>query len=653
MVMHSSICQTSQSTLLPQSSTVTTKKVLTQVPLLQPYDTLKHLLVIAPPVDDKLHVILTIFNAAAYTRRYELVREFINRVERYDRSYVILYVVELAYGNKTHRIACKNNPRHLQLRTAIPLWHKENLINLGVKTLLPKDWRVLAWIDADIEFDSPTWALDTLRLLGNGSFDLVQLFSHGVELDSRGYAIRVYTGFGLNHLRGIPYRKTGIDMWHPGYAWACTRKAYEQVGGLFESNILGGSDQSTAYAILGMHAKLPDTLKMFPSPGYKQTILKWEEKFHGLHLGYVPGIVNHHFHGLLKNRRYWERRDMLSDVAFDPQVHVQRDPESGVLVPTKHFPKKLEVDILAYFKGRMEDEEEGPNLAKTYGTSGHNVMDPHFILQNSVAVDTLLHVIVLIFPLHPTKQDFLDAKLYHILVADYLRKFSSTYVSPHLELYVVEMAYSQLDFYHTTRENPRHFQIHLPVKGVWSKGKVLNLVVDKLLPEHWQAMAYVDAGTEFDSPTWPQDALRLLSKGAYDVVHLFSHAVHLRADGDTTHIWTGLGYNYVRGLEFDGDRSSPNFWFSGLAWAYTREAIERARIHFQKADFAWGIDELKVWRSPKDENPDLLAHVNVSDVYKQSILCDIAHWQQHARVGYVPGVARQVDALACFGLEYF
>ena len=63
------------------------------------------------------------------------------------------------------------------------MWHKENLINLAVERLLPSDWKAVAWVDAEVEIESPTFALDTLKIL-NGHRDIVQLFSHGLDLDA-------------------------------------------------------------------------------------------------------------------------------------------------------------------------------------------------------------------------------------------------------------------------------------------------------------------------------------------------------------------------------------------------------------------------------------------------------------------------------------
>jgi hypothetical protein len=106
-----------------------------------------------------------------YIRRYILMNEFLKRMEM-EETDVIVYVVELAYKNQRFVITDAKNKRHLQLRAETPLWHKENMINIAVKKLLPKTWKAMAWIDADLEFESATWAKDTLKIL-NGCKDVV------------------------------------------------------------------------------------------------------------------------------------------------------------------------------------------------------------------------------------------------------------------------------------------------------------------------------------------------------------------------------------------------------------------------------------------------------------------------------------------------
>ena len=115
------------------------------------------------PIEENLHVIAVFSNPCEWKQRYQLTKEFIERMQ-YEKN-VILYVVELAYGSQQHVVTDHENPRHLQLRCQIPLWHKENMINIGVKKLLPPDWKAFSWIDSDIEFEDANWAGNALRVL--------------------------------------------------------------------------------------------------------------------------------------------------------------------------------------------------------------------------------------------------------------------------------------------------------------------------------------------------------------------------------------------------------------------------------------------------------------------------------------------------------
>ena len=133
------------------------------------------------PIETELNVILVISNPCLFSRRYILLKEFVKRINE-EEEHVKLYIVELIYPNQQFMVTDSCNKNHLQLKTDTPIWHKENMVRLGVHHLLPKNYKAFAWIDADIEFDSSSWALDTLKIL-NGSKDVVQLFSHCVDMD--------------------------------------------------------------------------------------------------------------------------------------------------------------------------------------------------------------------------------------------------------------------------------------------------------------------------------------------------------------------------------------------------------------------------------------------------------------------------------------
>ena len=309
------------------------------------------------PIASKLHVIIVVSNPCLYARRYILAREFMKRMEM-DENDVILYVVEFAYGDQKFIITDSKCPRHLQIRTKIPIWHKENMINVGVKKLLPSEWSAFAWIDADIEFESTTWATDALKLL-NGSKDIIQLFSHAIDMDKNKKAMTIFSSFGFQYCKGKKYGEKGLEYWHPGFAWACTRKAYEKMNGLYEYGILGSSDHIMALSLIGQGIKAIDAKS---SDGYKQSIIDFQNKVKNFRLGYVPGVIRHHFHGSKKNRKYTERWQILVNHVYDPSEHITIDKENlekngcKVIVPSANCPKELVDDIYKYFAELNEDE---------------------------------------------------------------------------------------------------------------------------------------------------------------------------------------------------------------------------------------------------------------------------------------------------------
>ena len=314
----------------------------------KPMDDIRQAIMNNDPIDDTLHVIAVTSNPCQFARRYILAREFLSRMEQ--EANVKVYVVELAYGDQQFYVTDKKNPRHLQVRGTVPLWHKENMINMGVK-LLPSNWKAMAWIDADVEFENVNWAMDTLKVL-NGCRDVVQLFSHAVDMNKRMEAMSIFPSFGFQYAKKSRYGGTGINMWHPGYAWACTKKAYDRMGGLYEYSILGSGDHNMSFSFIGQPDK---SLNEDTTNAYKESLRLFQKRAAQLRLGYVPGIIRHHFHGSKKNRKYHERWQILVEKAYNPFIHITKNRD-GLLVPTELCPQKMLDKILAYFAERNEDE---------------------------------------------------------------------------------------------------------------------------------------------------------------------------------------------------------------------------------------------------------------------------------------------------------
>jgi hypothetical protein len=300
-------------------------------------------------IEEKLNVIAVFSNVCNYKRRIQLVNEFIERMEK--EKNVNLYVVELIYKNfndgyKITRTDCKN---HLQLIVDTPLWHKENMINLAVERLLPIDWKAFAWIDVDIEFENVHWSEDTLKVLS--SYDIVQLFSHSLDLDPINYTRTMRDSFGYYYTKGYLITKNQLAQSHPGFAWAITRSGYEKIGKLIDYTIIGGGDNVIATSLLNQLQQFENYFKL--SDSFSKKIIDYSNNVKQLKFGYVPGVIRHYFHGSKINRKYSDRFNILRKYKFDPDW---LSYENGVIVPNEKFPKQLKNDILEYFKERNEDE---------------------------------------------------------------------------------------------------------------------------------------------------------------------------------------------------------------------------------------------------------------------------------------------------------
>lgn len=303
------------------------------------------------PIEDKLNVIIVISNPCLYATRYILWKEFVKRFEEEEYN-VRLFAVELAYKGQKFIVTDKNNPNHLQLYTDIPIWHKENMINIAVKKLLPSSWKAFAWIDADVEFDSASWATDTLKVL-NGCKDIVQLFSHCIDMDKQQNTMNVFSSFGYNFAKEKKYSLKGVDYWHPGFAWAMTRRAYERLGGLYQDGVLGSGDSIMALAFIGYAKKMN---RGDYDEDYNESMIKYESKCKGLRLGYVPGVIRHYYHGSKANRKYTERWQLLIKHSYSPKRYLKVDVNNGLLVPTEEMPEEFIKDIYNYFYERKEDD---------------------------------------------------------------------------------------------------------------------------------------------------------------------------------------------------------------------------------------------------------------------------------------------------------
>lgn len=301
---------------------------------------------------DMLHVVACINNYARWYRRYELFHLFKERMDKEPN--IILYVVEVALGDRPFMVTDRCNPRHLQLRTNFELWHKENSINLMVQRF-PPGWKYMAWIDADVTFDNKDFVNETIHCLQQ--FEIVQMFQSVVNRGPDGEVLNTQKGFMFQYLSGakFPYEcGNKYENWHPGFAWACTRRAFDVMGGLIDFAILGAGDHHMALAFIG-RSKHSVNGKMHKN--YKKLVKAFEkrcERHIKRDVGYVKGIILHDWHGTFEKRRYAGRWVILVDNKFDPVVDIHYDSQ-GLLYLTADDKLDLRDQIRKYFRDRNED----------------------------------------------------------------------------------------------------------------------------------------------------------------------------------------------------------------------------------------------------------------------------------------------------------
>jgi hypothetical protein len=312
------------------------------------------------PLLNDFYVIAVITNPERYKRRPQLFREFSERMAKYGVNF---YVVEGAFGDRDFEITEPKNPRHIRVTLESELWHKENLINIGI-TRLPSDWKYVAWIDADIDFVRPDWALETVHELQH--HPVVQMFEDAVDLGPEHEILNTFKSFVYCYKNGIArditkrgknaayYYTSGRkgSYWHPGYCWAATREAINTLGGLLDFAILGSADHHMACALIGeADYSVPTEL----DKSYHDMVMSWQDRALRLHknVGYIKGTIYHYWHGKKANRQYKDRWSVLVDNKFNPMTDIHKDWQSVWVLYPGH--EKLRDQIRDYFKARNED----------------------------------------------------------------------------------------------------------------------------------------------------------------------------------------------------------------------------------------------------------------------------------------------------------
>lgn len=300
---------------------------------------------------DDLWIVTAYFNPAGYRSRrvnHELFRA------RVVESGLRLVTVECALGDAPFELPAAPDVLHVRARSV--LWHKERLLNLGVARL-PSACTKVAWLDGDVVFDNPAWAVETSRLLDRHA--VVQPFARPLRLMEGCRTAR------RGDKRGIvatmrcdrPALDSGDAARHgeTGLAWAAQRRVIAATG-LYDGSVVGGGDHVMAHAWCGGWSSPCLDLLLGRDTAYRRHAQQWASRLPRDVCGdvaHVEGTLFHLWHGDKDNRFYKARHRTLQGFAYDPAADLRLGQE-GCWEWASAKPE-LHGWVAGYFAQRQED----------------------------------------------------------------------------------------------------------------------------------------------------------------------------------------------------------------------------------------------------------------------------------------------------------
>ena len=147
-----------------------------------------------------------------------------------------------------------------------------------------------------------------------------------------------------------------------GGAWSWRRDAFDTVGGMLDTCVLGSADWHQAFGLV-QATNVAAEMKRCTGP-YVEAVLNWQARAAKLNriegrspMGCIDNFATHAFHGSKVLRAYGERWALLQKWDFNPATDIARDYQ-GLWRWTGNKPG-LRDDVARYF---IERSEDGPLL---------------------------------------------------------------------------------------------------------------------------------------------------------------------------------------------------------------------------------------------------------------------------------------------------
>jgi DNA-directed RNA polymerase subunit RPC12/RpoP len=322
--------------------------------------------------DRELAVVACFFNPGNSLNRIANFQAFLSSIRS---SGVPCIAVELAFGTNDFKITGHDDV--IQLRTNDVLWHKERLLNIGIRKALDEGYRKIAWLDGDIVFADANWPLEIANRLEHVNlcqvFETIAIQTHesGPPMVASS-AVKYFHETGSLYMqparKGLPLLRGVLKGGQSGFGWAARAEVLQQQM-LFEGAIVGGGDKMIYIASLEQDFSRPEFQALSESKiackscghrnrsdAYREQLGDWARRWSAAVAGEVDFARLHiadMYHGKRSDRGYMTRHDILYRNAYNPMTDLVTDT-SGCLAwaPDKDT---LKGEVEAYFLSRRED----------------------------------------------------------------------------------------------------------------------------------------------------------------------------------------------------------------------------------------------------------------------------------------------------------
>lgn len=308
---------------------------------------------------DRFHVVTMVSNPSLYGSRMDLYWKFKSHMEYWD---VQLHTVEVQLGDRPFMVTEANNPNHTQLRGWDCMWIKERALNVGITNVLKKhpDAEYICWSDADITFLDPSvdWVQSAIHQLQH--YKYIQMWENAVNFGPSGECLNIQKSFMSEYVKnGCYLPESGYTEKHPGFCHAARREFFEEQGPgeLYDRSILGAGDRVMCLALIN---KAQHSFHPKVHSAYKNDVMRYQSKCHHTirrDVGYLPVSIGHYFHGSFKNRRYYDRWQILVKNKFRPHHDIKIMSNGLFAFHDDHSERyiRLRDEIRTYFSQRNED----------------------------------------------------------------------------------------------------------------------------------------------------------------------------------------------------------------------------------------------------------------------------------------------------------